>query len=66
MDARAVVEAVMSGKDRPFGVRLWDGTLVPPDPAPGVPVLVVTHERGAGAFGIPPTEERLAEALPRR
>ena len=62
MDARSVVEAVMSGKDRPFGVRLWDGTLVPPEPAPGMPVLVVTHERGAGAFGIPPSEERLAEA----
>jgi cyclopropane-fatty-acyl-phospholipid synthase len=63
MDARSVVEAVMSGKDRPFGVRLWDGTLVPPEPATGMPVLVICHERGAGAFGIPPSEERLAEAF---
>jgi cyclopropane-fatty-acyl-phospholipid synthase len=63
MDARAVVAAVMSGKDRPFGVRLWDGTLVPPQPTAGMPVLVVCHERGADAFGFPPTEERLAEAF---
>ncbi|HZX42129.1 MAG TPA: cyclopropane-fatty-acyl-phospholipid synthase family protein [Myxococcaceae bacterium] len=63
MDARSVVETVMSGKDRPFGVRLWDGTLVPPAPVDGMPVVVVSHQRGASAFGIPPSEERLAEAF---
>src|SRR5512138_747686 len=62
MDARSVMETVMSGKDRPFGVRLWDGTRIPPDPA-GAPVLVVAHERGAAAFGPPPTEEKIAEAF---
>jgi cyclopropane-fatty-acyl-phospholipid synthase len=62
MDARSVVEAVFAGKDRPFGVRLWDGTDLPPVPEPGTPVLTLTHERAAGAFGIPPSEERLAEA----
>jgi len=62
VDARSVVQAVMSGKDRPFGVRLWDGTLVPPAPTEGMPVLVVCHERGASAFGLSPSEERLAEA----
>ncbi|HUM11537.1 MAG TPA: cyclopropane-fatty-acyl-phospholipid synthase family protein [Myxococcaceae bacterium] len=63
MDTRSVVLAVMSGKDRPFGVRLWDGTLVPPEATPEMPVLVISHERGAAAFGIPPSEERLAEAF---
>ena len=62
MDGRSLVETVMSGKDRPFGVRLWDGTQIPPEPA-GAPVLVVTHERGAAAFGPPPTEEKMAEAF---
>jgi cyclopropane-fatty-acyl-phospholipid synthase len=63
MDARSVVEAVLSGKDRPFGVRLWDGTLLPPTPGGSAPVLVLTNERGASAFGPPPTEEKLAEAF---
>jgi len=63
MDARRTVEAVMSGKDRPFGVKLWDGSLVPPAPAASVPVLVLENEHAAAAFGIPPTEERLAEAF---
>jgi cyclopropane-fatty-acyl-phospholipid synthase len=62
MDARSVLEAVFAGDDRPFGVRLWDGTDVPPLPEAGAPVLVLTSERAASAFGIPPSEERLAEA----
>jgi len=62
MDARSVVEAVLSGKDRPFGVRLWDGSLLPPPPGSGVPVLALATDRAAGAFG-PPSEERLAEAF---
>ena len=61
MDARSLVETVLSGKDRPFGVRLWDGTEIPPRHAADVPVLVVTNERGAAALA-PPTEEKLAEA----
>gem|GEM_PF-6434349 len=63
MDARSLVETVLSGKDRPFGVRLWDGTALPPVHPPGVPILVIAHERGAAAFGPPPNEEKLAEAF---
>ena len=63
MDARSLVETVLSGKDRPFGVRLWDGTELPPVYPPDVPVLVIAHERGAAAFGPPPNEEKLAEAF---
>ncbi len=62
MDGRSLVQAVLSGNDRPFGVRLWDGTVIPPHHAAGVPVLVVTNERGAAAFA-PPNEEKLAEAF---
>ena len=62
MDGRSLAETVLSGKDRPFGVRLWDGTQLPPEPA-GAPVLVLAHERGAAAFGPPPTEERVADAF---
>ena len=62
MDARSVLQAVFAGDDRPFGVRLWDGTDLPPSGEPGVPVLVLTSERAGSAFGIPPSEERLAEA----
>ena len=61
MDARSLVETVLSGIDRPFGVRLWDGTEIPPLHAASVPVLVVANERGAAAFA-PPTEEKVAEA----
>lgn len=63
MDARAAVQAVLSGPDRPFGVRLWDGTLLPPLPRNGEPVLVLSDERAGAAFGIPPSEERLSEAF---
>ncbi len=63
MDARSVVQAVFSGKDRPFGVRLWDGTFIPPHPSGDMPVVALTHERASHAFGIPPSEERLAEAF---
>lgn len=63
MDARSVVEAVMSGKDRPFGVRLWDGTVLPPLHPADVPTMVLVHERAAASFGIPPSEERLAESF---
>jgi len=63
MDARAAVQAVLSGPDRPFGVRLWDGTVLPPVPTNGAPVLVLAHERAGSAFGIPPSEERLSEAF---
>jgi cyclopropane-fatty-acyl-phospholipid synthase len=62
MDSRSLMEAVLSGNNRPFGVRLWDGTQLPPVPAPGLPVLVVAHEQGASAFS-PPTEEKIAEAF---
>jgi cyclopropane-fatty-acyl-phospholipid synthase len=62
MDSRSLMEAVLSGSNRPFGVRLWDGTQLPPIPAPGVPVLVVAHEHGASAFS-PPTEEKIAEGF---
>ena len=63
MDARSLVETVLSGKNRPFGVRLWDGTEVPPVQAASVPVLLVANERGGAAFGPPPTEEKVAEAF---
>jgi cyclopropane-fatty-acyl-phospholipid synthase len=63
MDARAAVQAVLSGADRPFGVRLWDGTVLPPVPHNGSPVLVLRQERVGAAFGIPPSEERLSEAF---
>jgi cyclopropane-fatty-acyl-phospholipid synthase len=63
MDARSVMEAVMSGKDRPFGVQLWDGTRLPPLHGPEVPTLILVRERAAGSFGIPPSEERLAESF---
>src|SRR5690349_22080921 len=62
MDARSLIQAVLSGNDRPFGVRLWDGTVLPPHHVAGVPVLVVATERGASAFA-PPNEEKLAEAF---
>ena len=62
MDARSMVQTVLSGKDRPFGVRLWDGTVIPPHHGDGVPVMVVTDERAAAALA-PPTEERIAEAF---
>ncbi|HET6980781.1 MAG TPA: cyclopropane-fatty-acyl-phospholipid synthase family protein [Myxococcaceae bacterium] len=62
MDARTLVETVLSGRDRPFGVRLWDGSLVPPAPTSGAPVLVLASERAADAFA-PPTEEKIAEAF---
>ena len=63
MDARSLVETVLSGKNRPFGVRLWDGTELPPLHGSSVPVLLVANERGAAAFGPPPTEEKLSEAF---
>ena len=62
MDPRSLMETVLSGSNRPFGVRLWDGTQLSPIPAPGVPVLVIAHEQGASAFS-PPTEEKIAEAF---
>jgi cyclopropane-fatty-acyl-phospholipid synthase len=62
MDTRAVVEAVFSGADRPFGVRLWDGTRLPPLHPPEMPTLVLAHDRAAAAVSIPPSEERLADA----
>ena len=62
MDPRSLMQTVLSGNNRPFGVRLWDGTQLSPIPADGVPVLVVAHEHGAGAFS-PPTEEKIAEAF---
>jgi cyclopropane-fatty-acyl-phospholipid synthase len=63
MEARSLVQTVLSGKDRPFGVRLWDGTEIPPLHAASVPVLVVATERGAAAFGPPPMEEKLSDAF---
>ena len=63
MEPRAVVQAVLSGRDRPFGVRLWDGSFLPPAPAGGTPVLVLAHEKAGHAFAIPPSEERLADAF---
>jgi len=63
MDARSLVQTVLSGKDRPFGVRLWDGAEMPPLHAADVPVLVVANERGAAALGPPPTEEKIADAV---
>jgi len=63
MDPRGVVETVLSGRDRPFGVRLWDGSFIPPPPTGEMPVLVLGQERAAHAFAIPPSEERLAEAF---
>jgi cyclopropane-fatty-acyl-phospholipid synthase len=63
MDVRSLVEVVLSGKSRPFGVRLWDGTEIPPLHGSGVPVLVVANERGAAAFGPPPTEEKISDAF---
>ncbi len=63
MDARSLVQTVLSGEDRPFGVRLWDGREVPPLHATNVPVLLVASERGAAAFGPRPTEEKLSEAF---
>ena len=62
MDARSMLEAVFGGNDRPFAVRLWDGTELSPAAAGGAPALVLTSERAAGAIGIPPSEERMAEA----
>jgi len=62
MDGRSLLETVLAGSNRPFGVRLWDGRQLSPIPGPGVPVLVVTHEHGASAFS-PPTEEKIAEAF---
>jgi cyclopropane-fatty-acyl-phospholipid synthase len=64
MDARSAVQAVLSGPDRPFGVQLWDGSFVPPAPAGrDQPLVVLTSERAAAAFGLPPSEERLSEAF---
>ncbi|HZW90512.1 MAG TPA: class I SAM-dependent methyltransferase, partial [Myxococcaceae bacterium] len=63
MDARSLVETVFSGESRPFGVRLWDGTELPPLHAPGIPILLVTNERGAAALGPPPTEEKISDAF---
>ena len=62
MDTRSLVQTVLSGNDRPFGVRLWNGTEIPPLHAASVPVVVVANERGAEAF-LPPSEERLADAF---
>ena len=63
MDARSLAETVLSGNDRPFGVRLWDGTEIPPTHASGVPILLVANERGAAALGPAPTEEKISEAF---
>jgi cyclopropane-fatty-acyl-phospholipid synthase len=64
MDTRSQVQTLLSDPHRPFAVRLWDGSWVPPLPASAeVPTLVLTHERAAAAFGFPVSEERLAEAF---
>src|SRR5262249_15364013 len=62
-DTRAAVQAVLSGPDRPFGVRLWDGTVLPSAAVDGQPVLVLVRPQAGAAFGIPPSEERLSEAF---
>ena len=62
MDARSLVQTVLSGKDRPFGVRLWDGTVIPPHHAAAFRCWWWRNERGAAAFA-PPTEEKVAEAF---
>jgi cyclopropane-fatty-acyl-phospholipid synthase len=64
MDTRSQVQALFSSPSRPFSVRLWDGSWIPPLPSsPETPTLVLRDERVAPAFGLPPSEERLAEAF---
>jgi cyclopropane-fatty-acyl-phospholipid synthase len=64
MDTRSQLQALLSSPRRPFAVRLWDGSWIPPLPASSdTPTMVLTHERAATAFGFPPSEERLAEAF---
>jgi hypothetical protein len=53
-----IVETVLSGKDRPFGVRLGTAPRFPPVHPPDVPILVIAHERGAAAFGPLPRTRR--------
>ena len=66
MDARALVQAVFSGPDRPFGVRLWDGTVLPPVPPTSVPVLVLADERAGARLRHPSLGGAAERGLPLR
>jgi cyclopropane-fatty-acyl-phospholipid synthase len=58
------LQALFSSPRRPFAVRLWDGSWIPPLPARSeTPILALTHERAATAFAFPLSEERLSEAF---
>ena len=61
MDARSLVETVLSGMDRPFGVRLWDGTEIPPHPRCERSGAGGGNERAPPPSLLPP-RRRLAEA----
>src|SRR3712207_852988 len=60
---RAILEALLP-PPRSYAVRLWDGTLLPPDP-PGTPLFTLVLNR-AGALRrmlLPPTDIALGEAF---
>jgi len=58
------LQALFSSPRRPFAVRLWDGSWIPPLPEGSeTPILVITHQRAATAFDFPLSEERLSEAF---
>ncbi|HEY6101461.1 MAG TPA: cyclopropane-fatty-acyl-phospholipid synthase family protein, partial [Anaeromyxobacter sp.] len=58
-----IAAEMFSGPTRPFAVRLWDGTELPPAREAGVRgSVVLRHPRALEAFLPPSAEHRLAEA----
>ncbi len=66
MDLARGATDLFTGRSRGFAVRLWDGTLLPPDRSDVEPArgrVVFTTPRGLAALLPPASELRLAEAF---
>ena len=64
MNPNRIAAQLFTGRSRPFAVRLWDGTVLPPsheDPVPGF--VVLRDPRALEAFLPPAAEHHLAEAF---
>jgi cyclopropane-fatty-acyl-phospholipid synthase len=64
MDLVQAARALFSGPSRQFAVRLWDGTVLPPERPPGPEgAVVLASPRALDAFLPPVTERGLSEAF---
>jgi len=64
MDPARIAQELFASSSRPFAVRLWDGTVLPPGRDEGVRgILVLRDPRALEAFVPPAAEHLLAEAF---